>query len=730
LNFNTEAEADAAIKVLSKTNGVVFAEKHSQPTVDNDVHYINGDQWYLNNNGANGGVVGADINAEGAWAIYTGNTNNTIAIIDDGVEITHEDLSGKASGDTPVGYSHGTSVAGVAAARANNTLGIRGVDWNAQILSKRVRDSNDNWLGDNVAAQKIVDAVNEGADVLNCSWSSTVNSSTLAVAFAYAYRANRVTVATMGNTGVQETRYPGAFPNVMAVGATQNNDLHSPYSTTGTHIDVVAPGGINPAGSTNEEDIISTTLNDDYEYVSGTSFAAPQVAGLASLLEGYNSNLDNNDIRQIIRLSADDRGNPGFDNEYGFGRVNAERALNLISAPNTLNQWAASGGTVFSSTDTYTALFIGAPGLSTANYLVKRYEVRKTITFPSRFLCDVGAWGRGVSTTGWNLSSPNFGEGFCEVIPGTQTNTGVTLRTYVYEIWSIGGSYLGYYPKSPSNVSFAYSVLGIQSPIISGPPIVCSSGATYSINNLPAEDTIIWNTSSNIALASPQGSNPCTFTANNSNNEGIIGAQIIVCGDTITLPDMQVRTGINNNDFSFEVWDLEGRLITTEYGLDILCSNTTYNLYVINNGECETTSYTWQIPSWWTQLDANENWIRFNTNSDPSGAVWVNAINCCGDESFLITGDFARAYYCYNLSFTPNPAIDETTLEVLDDSGIQADLAWDVEIYDQLQILKLKTDKAKKSNFKINTSSWKDGVYIVRVNLGKEIISGKLVVQH
>jgi subtilisin family serine protease len=259
LTFNTETEANDAINILSKTNGVMFAEKHSEPTLDNDVHYINGDQWYLNNNGANGGVVGADINAEGAWAIYTGNSNNTIAIIDNGVEITHDDLTGKASGDTPVGHSHGTSVAGVAGARANNTDGIRGVDWNAQILSKRVRDSNNAWLGDNVAAQKIAEAVNEGADVLNCSWSGTVNSSTLAVAFAYAYRANRVTVATMGNTGVQETRYPGAFFNVMAVGATQNDDTHSPFSTTGSHIDVVAPGGIHPAGFTNAEDIITTT---------------------------------------------------------------------------------------------------------------------------------------------------------------------------------------------------------------------------------------------------------------------------------------------------------------------------------------------------------------------------------------------------------------------------------------------------------------------------------------
>jgi thermitase len=265
LTFNTEKEADSAIDILKKSKAIVFAEKNSEPVLDNDEHYIDGTQWYLNNNGNNGGIVGADINAEGAWAIYTGNANNNIAIIDAGVELTHEDLTGKVTGDTDLGFSHGTLVAGVAAARANNTHGIRGVDWNAQIISKRIYDANNDYLGDAVTAQKITDAVNEGADVLNCSWSSPTNSSTLALAFAYAYKMNRVSVATMGNTWTQEIRYPGAFGNVMAVGATQNDDTHSPWSTTGSHVDVAAPGGIHTTDLLNEQDIFSTTLNNDYD---------------------------------------------------------------------------------------------------------------------------------------------------------------------------------------------------------------------------------------------------------------------------------------------------------------------------------------------------------------------------------------------------------------------------------------------------------------------------------
>ncbi|MDP3643399.1 MAG: S8 family serine peptidase [Bacteroidota bacterium] len=720
LTFNTEAEADAAINILSKTNGVVFAEKHSQPTMDNDVHYINGDQWYLNNNGANGGIAGADINAEGAWAIYTGNTNNTIAIIDNGVEITHEDLSGKASGDTPVGYSHGTRVAGVAAARANNALGIRGVDWNAQILSKRVKDSYDNWLGDNVAAQKIVDAVNEGADVLNCSWSSTVNSSTLAVAFAYAYRANRITVATMGNTGVQETRYPGAFPNVMAVGATQNDDTHSPYSTTGTHIDVVAPGGINPEGFTNEEDIITTTTNNNYEYTSGTSFAAPQVAGLASLLEGYNSNLDNDDIRQIIRLSADDRGDVGFDNTYGFGRINAGRALEFLQAPNTLNQWAASGGTVFSSTDTYTAQFIGAPGLSTANYLVKRYEVRKTVTFPDNFLCVEGVWGRGVFTSGCNLASPNFGEGFCEVVEGTQTNTSVTLRTNVYEIWSISGSYLGYYPQSPSNVSFAYSVLGILAPTISGPSLVCTSGSTYTLMGLPFGLTGTWtctSTNNNLTI------NPTTgyaYATSSTSGQGTISAIINTGCGNITLPAKTVWVG----SYSSSNYPITGPSSAS-------CRQYVYYSIPTLEG---VTSINWIWPSGWTYVSGqNTPNLALQTGTTGSGGtVAVQAVACGSPGSYATKYTSVTGICGYSLSVSPNPTSVETTIELVnEDPEKQASaVEWELEVFDQSQVQKTKIPKIKDTKYKLNTTGWKDGVYIIRAKIGDDYISEKLVVKH
>jgi len=277
------------------------------PKLFADPKYDDGTQWYLRNDGRNGGVVGADIHAQNAWNIFTGSSSITIAIIDDGVDINHPELSGKSTGDLFVDDGHGTHVAGIAAAKANNNAGGRGVDWNAQILSKRIFNAGGAYIGDGPTSTKITDAVNSGSQILNNSWGGPAYSTTLAQAFAYAYKMNRTSVVSMGNTGDNTIQYPAGFNNVIAVGATQNDDRHSPFSTTGTNIDVSAPGGINPFPNNNALDIYSTWLTTagSYRFLAGTSQAAPQVAGLASLLKGFKSTLANDDIENLIKLSAD-----------------------------------------------------------------------------------------------------------------------------------------------------------------------------------------------------------------------------------------------------------------------------------------------------------------------------------------------------------------------------------------------------------------------------------------
>jgi thermitase len=464
LLFDSEQEADEAVKKLSDLPAVAYAERNMEATVGSDPRYLDGTQWHLKNDGRHGGVVGADIRAENAWDIFTGSPNITIAIFDDGVETNHVEFFGKASGDLPLSNSstHGTEVAGVAAAWANNGQLGRGLDWNARIRSYRIFD-NGEFIGDVAAAAKIVDAVNQGCQILNNSWAGTAIAgprATLGQAFAYAYKMNRVSIAIMGNEGnIQATLYPGAFSNVIAVGSTTNRDVLSGFSTIGNHIDVVAPGGIG-TDSTNPANIFTTTIGNSYTFVSGTSFAAPLVSGLASLLKGYNNNLSNDDIRQIISLSADKvpgMNGANFSNRYGFGRINAGRALALVR-DNQLRHWTATGGTIVSSTGAHNVAFHSASGLMSGIYRVIRHEVRRTVTFPEQFQQTVGIWGRGVGSTGWSWISPNYGEGFTEVVSSTSSN--VTLRTYVYEVWNLLGQSLGYYPTTPGNVTFAYTVLG------------------------------------------------------------------------------------------------------------------------------------------------------------------------------------------------------------------------------------------------------------------------------
>ena len=717
LIFNSAADADSAITILKETSAVVFAEKHTELTLYNDQHYINGTQWYLNNDGRNGGVAGADINVEGAWAIYTGNPNNIIAIIDDGVELTHEDLTGKATGDTHLGYSHGTQVAGVAAARALNTHGIRGVDWNAQILSKRIQDEYDYFYGDEVIAQKITDAINEGAAVLNCSWGGQTYSTTLALAFAFAYKMNRVSVAAMGNTSSEQVNYPAALPNVIAVGATQNNDINSPFSTRGNHIDVVAPGGINPYPNYDGRDIFSTTVGNNYAYTSGTSFSAPQVTGLTSLLKGYKPNLSNDDIRQIVRLSADDDIVPGHDPAYGYGRINAGRALQILQAPNELKQWTASGGTSVSFSNSYTMVFMGVPGLASSTYIVKRHEVRKDISFPQSFCQIIGAWGRGVYSSGWHQGNPNYGEGFCEVVPGTLTTTGATLRTYVYQVYSINGSYLGYYPSSPANVTFAYSALGIPNPTgtVTGPSFVCSSSASFTVNNLPSGATIVWNQGPYLTRTSEQGSNPCTFTSTGSGSSWVRATLITDCGN-VPLTDKAVWAGTP--------------VISSVSGPAYTPNNQWAAYYAQpNNPAMGASDYSWTLNPLNGNSVYDNGWnadIAFYNSGNYQ--LVVRGQNTCGWGNYTVTG--IEVYDSEGLSIFPNPASGEVTLtiETSDEKELPVS-GWDLEIYAPNMMLKEKKTSLKDNKTIINTSGWQEGIYMVRVKYGESLITGKLVVK-
>ncbi len=512
LTFSSEEKAKQAVERLSKEPSVLYAEPHMDASISsnpvfldqeklnapwraNKQHIINSypypplistvgydplypDQWHLNNTGqSTGGTVDADIDAPEAWQIFTGSSSIKIAVFDTGVDYEHDDFSGKLTGDDrdPFGDNdffefHGTHVAGVAAAKANNDRGGRGVDWNAKIISKQIIDGTGYYFGDSYATNKMYEAVDiDNVDIINHSWSGTYFSTLLRSAFAYAYKMNKVNVAAMGNDKLfgNPTKFPAAFgQGVIAVGGTQNNDSRSPFSQTGNHIGVVAPGGLNYFNNVNDKDILSTWSNNSTRFSAGTSQAAPQVSGIASLLKGYNNNLYNDDIEQLIKISADKvsgMNGQNYTTEYGYGRVNAHKALLRLQSPYVINHYTATGGTIANET-TKNILFIDTPGLADEWYYVKQVEVRKNVTFP--YLSDVHVWGRGVATNGYSDANPNFAMGWTGVVSNSVGGNQATLKTYVYEVYDEALEPIGWFPTSPSNVTFAYTAHGIPAPLL------------------------------------------------------------------------------------------------------------------------------------------------------------------------------------------------------------------------------------------------------------------------
>lgn len=304
-------------------------------------------QWSLHNTGESGGTNDADIDALEAWVITTGSSDVVVAIIDTGVFLEHSDLAeniwqnteeipGNETDDDNNGFvddvngwdfynddnnpaddnEHGTHVAGISSAVTDNVTGIAGVSWNSKIMAVKVLGSSGSGPYSGIA-NGIVYAADNGADVINLSIGGAFSSCTLREAIDYAYAHNCVTVAASGNTGDRTINYPAGYDNVIAVAATDYDDVRANFSTYGQVIDVAAPG----------VSIYSTVLNNGYNTFDGTSMAAPHVSGIVALILSNNPGVTNSYVRKLVYICAEDIGSEGWDKYTGFGRVNAFRAL-------------------------------------------------------------------------------------------------------------------------------------------------------------------------------------------------------------------------------------------------------------------------------------------------------------------------------------------------------------------------------------------------------------------
>lgn len=303
------------------------------------------------------------IEAASAWEIQRGRRQIVLAIIDSGVEYDHPDLAANiwhnpaeipdnGLDDDQNGYiddvigwdftdapdlpgagdyldrdndphdegGHGTHVAGISAAVGNNGSGISGVAPNCRIMALRAGfrlQSGGGFLQDDDVAAAIVYAADQGANVINMSFGDPRVSPVLRDAIAYAQSRGCMLVAAAGNNGEPGLLYPAGYDAVIAVGATDSNDQRASTSSYGTGLDLMAPG----------VGILSTWLDGDYQLLGGTSMAAPHVTAAAGLLLSQDPTRSAEAVRAILRASADDLGQPGFDAEFGAGRLNIHAAL-------------------------------------------------------------------------------------------------------------------------------------------------------------------------------------------------------------------------------------------------------------------------------------------------------------------------------------------------------------------------------------------------------------------
>jgi len=364
LKITAKLQADPTI-VTAEPDLAFKAALHSP--VPSDTLYP--EQWHLKNLGNRTGLkAGADAKAEGAWAITMGARGVVVCVIDDGFDLDHPDLGvpGKVVAPKDFGDNdanprpgsaddkHGTSCAGVAIAEANGQ-GVVGLAPGASFMPVRMAP----WLSDDSVTAMFQHAIDQGADVISCSWSaaapyfplSTKVTAILRTAATQGRRNHKgcVILFAAGNEnspldgvkdGVQHHQGFALHPNVIAVAASNSLDLRSSYSNFGPAIALCAPSSGSPGRGIVTTDRRGAEGYDSTDFTAtfgGTSSATPLAAGLAALVLSANSDLTSAEVKAVMMDTADkiDTAGGAYQNGhsafYGHGRINAERAVALAA---------------------------------------------------------------------------------------------------------------------------------------------------------------------------------------------------------------------------------------------------------------------------------------------------------------------------------------------------------------------------------------------------------------
>jgi len=316
--------------------------------IPNDPQF--GNQWGLRNTGqvinSITGIAGNDINIAGAWDLNTGSPTLKIAVLDSGMPLGAAEFSGRIlpgydyandDNDPTDDQGHGSNVGSIIGAKGNNGSVMAGINWNSKLIPLKILDANNSgfyswWISG------IIFAADSGAKVMNMSVGGSGISQALQDGVTYGTNHGAVIVCCMMNNNNSVTYYPAGYDNVIAIGAINNRGKRAvPFcwgggSSYGPNIDFCAPG----------EMILGLNYQNTngVTYWCGTSQATPMVTGVVSLMLSRNPNLTYTQIYNILKSTAKDTlNNPsgGWNQYYGWGRIDAAAALNQVIGIKTLS---------------------------------------------------------------------------------------------------------------------------------------------------------------------------------------------------------------------------------------------------------------------------------------------------------------------------------------------------------------------------------------------------------
>jgi subtilisin family serine protease/subtilisin-like proprotein convertase family protein len=643
-----------------------FYQQRERFFIPNDPLF--GNQWHLNNTGQVGGTPDADVDAPEAWDVNAGGSSNVvIAVIDDGMQLNHPDLqlfintgeiAGNGIDDDGNGWiddvngwdftsggigdnnpgpsvpddAHATAVAGVAAGRGNNTLGVTGMAYNSRLLPVRIFLGGSATSDANIASAIYYAAGRTASgtgtwragDILNNSWGGGAFSSAISSAFTWASTSGRngrgaISYIATGNGFGAPVSFPAnlssTIPGVIAVGASTNLDQLASYSNVGPQVDFVAPS----SGGTARIVTTDRTGADGYssgDYTStgtdgfgGTSSATPLSAGIGALILAQDPNLTAAQVRGLMRNTTDLIGpvaydNKGFNTQYGYGRVNANTAIRGVGIAEI--QVLQDRTNIADNTGSFS--FAAGVGQTQTQTFRVRNQGTKDLTLGAISLGGGSGFSLASSFTDTTLSvgeSTTFSVNFSPTTTGTFSNTISFTNNDADEStfnFTLNGT--GLNSKSFSNTSpITIPSSGSSTPY---PSTINVSGLSGNINSLKVTLTNLshtWPDDIDVLLVGPTGTK-ALLMSDVGGSSGVNNVTLTFDPTaTSLLPDEGIITSGSYKATDFETGDFFNTPAPGgPYGTDFsvfngINPNGTWSLYVVDDvgGDAGTIAGGWSL---------------------------------------------------------------------------------------------------------------------------------------